>query len=946
MGLSMFDFEKKILWRPLFLVSVLLLAFSIPSFAASPVSVQDDSPVVRIGVYESNGFIALNDDDEMTGYGAKFMKLLAKYAHVKYEYVRLTWDECLDALLSGEIDIVTDARKTAERDALYDFSVQCIGQIQGAIFVSKEMEDIYFNDYQAMSKLRVGFEAGAQNRRLYEAFAKKHGYTATTVEYPSFSDLRLALRNGEIDAFGSDAHMYAPDLKVVSIFNTDPNYIMAQKDSDLMRRLNLAIEEIYTQNPEMTVEQYGYLTRRQAYGTIFLTREEARYIEQHPVLRVGVYVDRKPASWYDEKTGTFKGIAIDMMERLSANTGLHFEYVPADEGVSVVTMLQRDDIDLVMPTVSKEYYSGNVPVRITTPLYSLSVALASKDEGRLSDEKGFTVAVTKTNDGVKDMLSAAFENLEFKRYDTMQDCIDALRAGEVDAYGNAMYELEYRLKNPRNDDLRIAYSYSCPIDYCVSMRQDAPDELYDILNSGISLISQEETDRIIRYHSTFLQYDVTFIDRLYENRYLLLVVFAVFLCLVMGWALYSMMQKRTLAAIERKSEEARLVAEEARRANATKSEFLARMSHDMRTPMNGILGLAELSKDMDMSDEARSVIRKISSEGQFLLNLINDVLDMSKIESDRLKLNMQVVDSRVVVDETLTLVETYAKERNVTCTVVQRNLGVGLVRMDKLRVQQIIMNIMSNAVKFSSAGGFVELEVECYDRQETVSRDRFVITDHGIGISPEFLPRIFEPFEQEQSFPSVNSREGNGLGMAIAKHLVDLMHGSIEVKSVLGVGTTVTVCLDFERCLDGTSLAPFPVPRFDIPSNMHVLLCEDNQINTLVARGFLEKAGCVVTCAQNGREGLELFMSSAPGYYKAILMDVRMPVMDGLEATRAIRALDRPDAKTVPILALTANAYADDIQACLAAGMDAHVAKPIDPLQMFDALSQLLRPNS
>jgi signal transduction histidine kinase/ActR/RegA family two-component response regulator len=928
------------------LVFIVLTAFSLPLAASSPTFTQDEPTVVRIGVFESNGFIALDEDDEMTGYGAEFMELLAEYAHVRYEYVRLTWQECLEGLLSGDIDIVTDARKTAERDRLYDFSVQCIGQIQGVIFAPKEMDDIYFNDYAAMSKLRIGFESGSRNLPLYEAFALKHGYTAVAVEYPSFSDLRLALRRGEIDAFGCDAHMYAEDLKVISIYNTDPNYIMAKKGSDIMRRLNLAIEEMYTQNPEMIAEQYDYLIERQVYGTILLTREEARYIERHPTVRVGTYTDRKPTSWYDAEDGTFKGIAIDMMERLSDNTGLRFEYVPMDEGVAAMTLLQSGAVDFIMPVVSKAYYDGDIPIRITRPLFSLSAALAFKDENRLSDGKRFSVAVTESNDGVRRMLSSYFENLEFKSYGTTQDCLEALRAGEVDAYGNAMYELEYRLKKPRNENLRIAYSYSCPFDYCLALREDAPDELYNILNSGISLIPPRAIDRIVRYHSTFLRYDATFTDKLYENRYLLLIVLVVFACLLAGWVCYSIMQRRTLATIERKGEEARLAAEEARRANAAKSDFLARMSHDMRTPMNGILGLAELSEDMEMSDQARELLHKISNEGRFLLNLINDVLDMSKIESDRLRLNMQVVDSRAVVDETLALVDAYAKERSVSCSVSQRNLGVGFVRMDKLRVQQIILNIMSNAVKFSPVGGHVELYVECYDRQENVSRDKFVIVDHGIGISPEFLPKIFTPFEQEYNSKSSAGREGSGLGMSIAKRLVDMMNGRIEVESIPGTGTTVTVYLDFERCHEGFAVGASAKPRYDIPAGTYVLLCEDNQVNTLVAQGLLKKVGCVVTCAADGKEGLETFRTSSPGYFKAVLMDIRMPVMDGLHAAKAIRTLERPDAKTIPILALTANAYDDDVQACLDAGMDAHIAKPIEPLILFETLSRALKTNA
>lgn len=922
-------------------LTLLAIAFSLvmPAFAAS--GGESPSRIIKVGAFEKNGFVSLDESGKNVGYGAEFMEFISEYANIEFEYVTLTCEQCLSGLLDGTIDIAADTRRTADRENIYSYSKQSIGQIQAAIFVPSTMEDIYYNDYGRLGSLRIGFQSHALNRPLYEQYAEKNGFIAETVEYPSTAALYKAMENGEIDAFGGNANLYSDNLKVVSIYDTEPNYFMAKKDSEALEYLDAAIERLYLTNPEIIISHYKNLTKQQVYGSILLTREEAEYIKANPVLHVSVFSDRRPASWYDESSGSFQGIAIELMDQLAEITGLTFEYVPAKDIKTAMDMLSYSDIDLSMPTVSDTYYSGAVPIKVSKPLYSLSVAMAVKDSRKSLDQPGFTVAVAKSNDGVKDMLSANFGNIGFKRYDSQQDCLDALNDGEVDAYANAMYELEYRLKSPKNQNLRIIYSYSCPIDYCIAMRQDAPDELLSILNSGIALLPQDESERIIRYYSTFLQYEPSLSDRLYEYRSVIIAGSLLLVLLITGWLWYLRLQRRAFAAIQEKSEEATRAAAEATRADKSKSEFLSRMSHDMRTPMNAILGLAELSKEMDMSAETRDLINKIDSSGQFLLGLINDTLDMSKIESGKLELNLQSVDSSEVLEETISLVRAYAKERNVTCSVRQKNVEHCMVKMDRIRVQQVILNIMSNAVKFSHENGTVELYIECYDRRDGVSYDKFVITDHGIGMSREFLPKIFEPFEQERDLTTTQSG-GTGLGMAISKRLIDMMGGKIEVESTPGAGTTVTVYLSFERCAQAPAESCMASTQSCIPTGCRVLLCEDNELNTFVAEGLLKNAGCLVECAENGKTGVSMFRASAPGYYQAILMDIRMPVMDGIEAAKAIRALRRSDAGTVPIIAVTANAFEDDIEVCMRAGMNGHIAKPIVPETLLKALLDCL----
>ena len=287
------------------------------------------------------------------------------------------------------------------------------------------------------------------------------------------------------------------------------------------------------------------------------------------------------------------------------------------------------------------------------------------------------------------------------------------------------------------------------------------------------------------------------------------------------------------------------------------------------------------------------------------------------------------------------LIDVYAKEKNIPYTVKCENIGHGRIKIDQLRVKQIVMNIFSNAVKFSNPGGIVEILVECYEKTDSNCRCRIVITDHGIGMSSDFIPRLYTPFEQEHRADSIEHHEGSGLGMSIAKRLAELMGGRIEAESTIGEGTKVTVYLDFERSNEDVVIES-EMKQYSIPEKTRILLCEDNEINVLISRGILEKYGCIVECATNGREGLLMFQKSVVNYYQAILMDIRMPVMNGLDATEHIRSLERPDAGSIPIIALTANTFEDDIHICLEKGMNAHVAKPIDPGILLDTIQKFV----
>jgi PAS domain S-box-containing protein len=381
----------------------------------------------------------------------------------------------------------------------------------------------------------------------------------------------------------------------------------------------------------------------------------------------------------------------------------------------------------------------------------------------------------------------------------------------------------------------------------------------------------------------------------------------------------------------------------AEQASRAKSEFLSRMSHDIRTPMNAVITLAAMGRQETTLPAARDDLSKISAAGEYLLAIINDVLGLSRMESKRIELHPTVVCLPDFLRDTLAIVAPAAAQKGVVLTISQQNIRQRYLRLDTTYVRQVAVNLLSNAVKFTPSGGHVELRLENISRSGDTVRNRMIVRDNGIGISPEFLPRVFEPFEQENSQDDTG-RQGTGLGLSIVKNILDLMGGTITAESQKGVGTAFTVEWTFQTAAKKDFEAQSrPSEAGGCLAGRHVLLAEDNTLNAVLAQRLLEKEGITVETVENGKLAVEHFAAAGPGTFDAILMDIRMPELNGLDAARAIRAMKRADAATVPILAMTANAFDEDVKASRDAGMNAHLGKPIDPEKLFEALERLIK---
>lgn len=389
--------------------------------------------------------------------------------------------------------------------------------------------------------------------------------------------------------------------------------------------------------------------------------------------------------------------------------------------------------------------------------------------------------------------------------------------------------------------------------------------------------------------------------------------------------------------------------EAANRANAAKSAFLSNMPHDIRTPMNAIVGFTTLaSSRIDQPEKVREYLEKIQSSSTHLLSLINDILDMSRIESGKVALDEQPCNLIDLLDDLYSIIQAEASVRRLYLTIDTEGLSHPNVCCDKLRINQILLNLLGNSLKFTNPGGFITVSVsEIGGAPAGYGRYRFTVSDTGIGMAPDFVEHIFDPFERERT-STISGIQGTGLGMSITKSLVDMMHGTITVESEQGQGTTFSIELMLALESEGAGAlrgqdegAAHAHPHHAMRGS-RILLVDDNDLNREIAITLLEDEGFLVEYAVNGQEAVDLLKSSGADHFQLVLMDVQMPVMNGYEATRAIRQLDDERLAGIPILAMTADAFEEDRQKALRCGMDGHLSKPIEIGKLFEALDFLL----
>lgn len=567
-----------------------------------------------------------------------------------------------------------------------------------------------------------------------------------------------------------------------------------------------------------------------------------------------------------------------------------------------------------------------------------SFNLYHRIDSKIDVNKGqYSIAIVSNRNMLKDFVEEKYPACRVVLCDSPRDCVKTVEAGKAD-----MAYLDMRVADNVLIETGITDIRQLPMDpvvngIAIEFSGENSELLASIVNKGIQQLDQSDiSDAMVQYAlASHEEFSMRTVLRDYPGW----VIFALSVLTMMIIGLTIVL---TYANVMKKQRD------KIARADADKTEFFSRMSHDMRTPMNGILGMIRLPQETSDLTEIQENMDKAEAAGEYMLSLINDTLDLQRLESERLKLEPEIVHTSEYVNNLLDIVRVSTKQKNIDFRITNRNVDEDTyIEIDKVRVKQIFSNLLSNAVKFTPDGGIVEVVMEIVQRQGSILHGKFQIRDTGVGMSKDFMEnRLFKPYSQENNVMS-SQLAGSGLGMAITKNLVEIMGGKMEVESELGEGTTYTVYLNIkkipkEKALQLDKEKQESVAAVDI-AGMQILLCEDHPLNAEIARRLLQKMGCKVVWVENGRLAIDRLKESEEGFFDIILMDIRMPVMDGITAAKEIRKLDREDAREIPIIAMTANAYESDIRNCLDAGMNEHLPKPVEPQKIYETLMKYVK---
>ncbi len=912
----------KLLLTILILLNILLLC----SFKS------DEEKIVRVGCVDIENFLEFDDKGNIYGYGADYLDEIAKYTSWKYEYIPGTWSECLDYLREGKIDLLLPAEHTEERAKEFAFSSVSCCIDYAALLTKQDNTTFFFEDPASYDNITVGMIIDNSLNIFFEQYAKENNFTYSVKYYNSSIKLNRALAKGEVEAIVNGNLSITENQKLLAKFDYMPAYFMTNKNNtQLLRELNDALYRINLENPYFSatlIEKYYSYSIVKSY-----TREETEYAKSLAQVNIVCDINNYPFEWYDTKEKKFKGVNIEILDLISKKSGLTFNYVYTSSLRDSWNLVKEGKTDAISGVFIDKSITQDYNVEPSTRYTYERYSVATKEGRATRGEDDLTVAIKSSFIGLKRYLEVNYPNWNIVTAKDTSECLALVLEDKVDIALVETLLLQSYSKYHLDSKLTIIPGLYITIPIYLGISTDKPEILKSILNKAISAITPTELDNFYAlnmnsYHEQFSLKNII-LNKPIEATFIILSVLLLVIIIIILFYLNKLTIKQ---ANTLKEKNLQLEA-----ANQAKSKFLSRMSHDMRTPMNGILGLLDLTlEDNELTGEVKDNITQAKQAGKYLLSLINDTLDVNKIEQGTLKINYEVVDAKELLNSVLLIAKLNAEKKNITINVKTINIDLCYIKTDWLRLQQIFLNLLSNAIKFTSYGGRVDFTLECLERKEGIAYDKMTIKDNGIGISSEFLPKLFEPYTQEHN-EATTFNNGSGLGLAIVKSLVDLIGGRISVKSEKGKGTEFVLYLNFERIENfrGEKATTFDTKAL---ADKKVLLCEDHPLNVQIMTKILNKVGVTVVKAANGLIGKQQFEASAINEFDAIIMDIRMPIMDGIEAAKAIRCLKREDAKKVPIIAVSANAFAEDVKKSLEAGMNAHIAKPITATVLYKAL--------
>ena len=936
--------KSAVLFACIFVVLGMWMMLSVHCQAAETNNDEKQPQTIRVGSFEDT-FNYVDKNGVRRGYGYELMQALAGYTGWKFEYVKCDWSNCFDKLENGEIDIMGDISYTDERAQKMLFPDEPMGEEKYILYADLSDTDIGTSDFKSMDGKRVGVLMGTEPEIMLTEWENKNGIHTKHVNVNSDDDVEKKLANHEIDCFVSLEESIWSEQGISSVTTIGKSgiyFVINKERSDIKTELDWAMRQLDQDSPFFKADLYKkYFTLDYCQS---LTGGEKSWLEEHDGIRIGFLSNDAAVFSLDEETGKLTGMLAEYFSYAKdclGNQILEFNIQEYDDYDEMLQALQEREIDMIFYAGRNPYFAEKNGYTLTNTAWTYSL-MAVTDEEKFDENKVYTVAVPREKYALKQHIAFSYPQWKLIDCDSLDDAADMVIHEKADCFlMGASQALIY--DNSQNFK---SIPLTKTMEACFAVRS-GEGTLLSILNKTLKAMPSDMlTSALAIYDSTADK--VTFLDFVKDNMLAFFVTAGFFVLTIISIILVLLRKARKAEAVaklaandtQKLNDKLEIALKKAEEANLAKTRFLNNMSHDIRTPMNAILGYAQL-----MENELKEHLKKLQQSGNLLLSIINNVLDMARIESGRMEIDEnygRIEDIRQTLFE---IFEDEAKKKNLalhyTINVEHEN-----ILTDTTKVKEIFVNILSNAVKYTPAGGSVMVDIDelpCEEPGYMIVRTR--VSDTGIGMSQDYLSKIFEAFTRERN-TTKSKITGSGLGMSIVKKYVDLLGGTIDVESELGKGSTFTVTLK-HRIADESYYvkkhAENPESCSEILEGRNILLAEDNDLNAEIAEAILERAGLKTERVEDGIQCVNRIMQMPVGTYDVILMDIQMPKMDGYKATQEIRNLPDKDKACIPIIAMTANAFEEDKREAIAAGMNEHIAKPVQADKLLSILSEVIR---
>ena len=930
-------------------IAIGLLVFIMLAFNLSVLARTSEKRVLRVAFPQVDGMSWTAEDGTHHGMLVDYLNEIAKYTGWEYEYIDTKGPAMLNEFVEGKYELMGGNYYIPALEKYYAYPNYNMGYSRSLLLARSDDRSIHSYDLESMNGKTIGvYENARENIRRLKEFMAINGLYCN-IRYYKQEDmvgkigLYPYLAKGEIDLLLNNVAHISDSVRVVVAYDSQPYYIVTNPgNKEVLDGLNMALERILDANPNFAAERYA-VNFPDRLVNIQLSDRDLEYVNERKTITVAV-----PENWYplyckETPLKNHTGIMADVLDEIKSFTGLRFSYVYAKNYADAIRLIQQGDADILGFFLGDENDAAQLGLALSASYVSANNIIV-RNKACSYPAPGLVGALVESQ-----RFPSGISAEKIRSYPGIKEALAAVNSGEADFIYGLSSKMEqdisrYHFTNLApvtlvNDQSAISFALPTPVD---------PD-LLTVLNKAINNLSESERTVIRNRNLESIgvnEFSLT--DFIYANP-LQFMFIVMFVLSVLFTALLLAIGARMKAPVIQGN------LKRAEAANLAKSEFLSRMSHEIRTPMNGIVGMSTIAmQNIDNTDKIKDCLEKVIMSSKHLLALINDVLDMSKIESGKVELRHESFNFRAFLQDFENLYGEQAKSKGISYeTVLASDLEVQIIG-DSLRLNQVLSNLLSNALKFTPAKGIIKLRVSKTGEDQENVYLRFEVIDTGCGIAEENYDKIFESFEQE-NVDVTYKYGGTGLGLSIVKRFTQLMGGGIHVTSVQGSGSTFTVDLPFGKIKESGKPTRFSDidGRSDLARDCYVidydfkgkriLLVEDNELNREIAEELIGATGASVESAEDGVQAVKKFKESAEGYYDLILMDVQMPHMDGYEATRCIRALGRSDAQKVPIFAMTANAFAEDVQKSREAGMNAHISKPLDIRAVYKQMNRYLQ---